>query len=198
MVPDKEHMRQGGHIAVTEGKRNEQALRDALNHEGYAELTPLQRTMLKSSLTYGIDPAEHFKHAKLLRHYVLRIRLFSNIYALPWESDAFVYNDNCWRQGLVVEVKSQTIGGSVDEKLPFVMLSLEALDRPSVLIISGDGFRPGAIVWAEQFAELATAARKIRVLRTESYREFRQLIRDGHAPQIPRTIHKQSAQGALL
>ena len=99
---------QGGGNAYKEGRHNEQSLRNNLGYEGYAELTPLQRTLLKSSLKHGVDPAEHFKHAGLLRHYVLRIRLFHNIYALPWETDAFVYNDTFWRQGLVVEVKSQT------------------------------------------------------------------------------------------
>ncbi|MGE0388006.1 MAG: PD-(D/E)XK nuclease superfamily protein [Gammaproteobacteria bacterium] len=55
-----------------------------------------------------------------------------------------------------IECKWQQTTGSVDEKLPYTYLScVEAIPEPFVIIlIDGDGFRPGAIQW------LRDAARK--------------------------------------
>ncbi len=50
--------------------------------------------------------------------------------------------------GLIIESKWQAIGGSVDEKWPFLVLNIkECYPCPTIIVIHGGGFRPGAERW---------------------------------------------------
>jgi len=55
---------------------------------------------------------------------------------------------------ILVESKRQSVPGSVDEKLPYVYLNaLNNLpEREFVLVIEGNGFKPGAINWVSEKA----------------------------------------------
>jgi hypothetical protein len=108
--------------------------------------------MLRAQTAQGRDPAEILSILHMPRVFVRKMRLFTSIYGLPWETDLFMWSSTGLESGLVVEIKSQQQGGSVDEKLPFVILSLEALQRPSAVILGGEGFRDGARVWAKRRA----------------------------------------------
>ena len=52
---------------------------------------------------------------------------------------------------ILIETKHQASSGSVDEKLPYVYMNALANmpDREFVLVLSGDGWKDGAIAWAE-------------------------------------------------
>ena len=52
---------------------------------------------------------------------------------------------------ILIETKHQSSSGSVDEKLPYVYMNALANmpDREFVLVLSGDGWKDGAIEWAE-------------------------------------------------
>jgi len=88
---------------------------------------------------------KNYQSPTFLRH----ARVVDNIYQLPWIIDIVLWHPELWPDCLFIEVKSQNVGGSVDEKIPFVILSLKALQKPSALLMAGFGFRPNAVVWAE-------------------------------------------------
>ncbi len=56
---------------------------------------------------------------------------------------------------ILVEAKRQYSSGSVDEKLPYVYLNAvnNLPERQFVLVLDGDGFKPGAIDWIKARAE---------------------------------------------
>ena len=55
------------------------------------------------------------------------------------------------RGGLVIESKWQAVGGSADEKLPYLVENIrQCFPCPAIIVIDGAGFRPGAITWLRQ------------------------------------------------
>lgn len=84
--------------------------------------------------------------------YARQYRQFANIYGAPWRLDFFVVHPDKWPDGLAIESKWQSSGGSADEKLFFAVRSLEALPCPCVLIIGSDGARACAVNWCKQAA----------------------------------------------
>lgn len=50
--------------------------------------------------------------------------------------------------GLIIESKWQDASGSVDEKLPYLVENIRfCYPCPTVIVIHGGGFRPGAVRW---------------------------------------------------
>lgn len=79
-------------------------------------------------------------------------RKFENLYGVPWRLDFFVVHPERYPDGLAIETKWQSVGGSADEKLHFAVRSLEALPIPGVLLIGGNGARACAIRWCKNQA----------------------------------------------
>lgn len=169
------HKPQGGETAAKRGKLVEQFMATAFHAAGYEPLRGHEVGLLRKHIAQGHDPATFFSEQRptLDWHYVQRMRLLPNLYGLPWSLDAFLWREYSWNgQGLVVEIKSQQTTGSVDEKLPFVALSLHALNRPAVVLTNGSGFRAAALSWlggfcqgvgcqVEHFADIASFQRYI-------------------------------------
>lgn len=86
------------------------------------------------------------------KSYRRQYRGFNNLYGVPWRLDFFVVHPSKWPDGLAIESKWQSSGGSADEKLFFAVRSLEALPCPGVLIIGSDGARACAVNWCKQAA----------------------------------------------
>ncbi|NOX82854.1 MAG: hypothetical protein GXP06_07690 [Alphaproteobacteria bacterium] len=79
---------------------------------------------------------------------------------------------------ILIEVKRQRSPGSTDEKLPYVYenaLANLALGREFVLIVEGEGWRPGAITWI-----------KTKAAETKNFTVF-------HPPQFYQWIDAQIA-----
>lgn len=61
--------------------------------------------------------------------------------------DFLVTNAAGFPAGLIIESKWQDVGGSADEKFPYLVANLRAAQLPSVIVIHGGGQRDGAIAW---------------------------------------------------
>ena len=48
---------------------------------------------------------------------------------------------------LVVECKWQSSSGSVDEKFPYLVKNIALSQKPTIIILDGGGYRPGAEKW---------------------------------------------------
>lgn len=50
-------------------------------------------------------------------------------------------------EGLVLQIKYQTSPGSVDEKYPYENACILANERPTAILLSGSGYKRGAVEW---------------------------------------------------
>lgn len=73
---------------------------------------------------------------------------FTSIYGHRARTE-FLLISNKYNLRMRIECKWQQFGGSVDEKLPYLYLNMiEAMpEREVMVIIDGDGFKPGAKQW---------------------------------------------------
>lgn len=70
------------------------------------------------------------------------------IYDTPLYADFYIQARDEYPIGLIIESKWQDISGSVDEKLPYLVLNVkECYPCPAIIVLHGGGFRPGAEQW---------------------------------------------------
>jgi len=68
------------------------------------------------------------------------------IYDTPIRTD--FYLPDYAPSGLAIESKWQAVGGSADEKLPYLVENIRrCFPCPAVIVIDGQGFRSGAVAW---------------------------------------------------
>lgn len=73
---------------------------------------------------------------------------YINIYGEDSKPDLFVQGIPGHEQGIIIEVKYQSVGGSVDEKYPFLIENIKTkYPYPAVIVIDGNGYRAGALTW---------------------------------------------------
>ena len=138
----------GGNRANSAGKGCETQVASFLSQYGFQEIDGKELTDLKAMIKEGYEPVEAlslFGDAVFAQ----QVRGYQTIYGKPHSHDILGYSKKWFPEGLVIEVKWQSTGGSVDEKLPFVVLSLEEMPcTQSILIVDGGGMRQCALDWA--------------------------------------------------
>ena len=138
---------QGGK-ANKAGKAAEDQIAGYLTAYGYQELSNKERAALNKDIGLGDDPAQALS-CYGDKVFVQQVRGYETLYGRRHAHDFLAYNATTLPDGLVIEMKWQTSGGSVDEKLPFVVGSFKAMPvTTAMLVIDGGGIRPCAIEWA--------------------------------------------------
>ena len=79
--------------------------------------------------------------------YTNQFHIGKSIYGTEQNCDFIVYHPDRWPNNLIIEVKWQETGGSVDEKYPYLVLNIEAYPYPTVLVLDGGGYKAGAEKW---------------------------------------------------
>lgn len=69
------------------------------------------------------------------------------IYGHELRVDFLVTNIHGFPDGLVIESKWQDQSGTADEKFPYLVENIRALNIPAVVVLHGNGYRPGATRW---------------------------------------------------
>lgn len=136
------------------GNLAEQQIHETLMSHGLAPLaagSPERREMM-ADLRNGA-PAHEALTSLGQSLYAAGLPTHRNIYGVPWRTDFFLPATDAFPRGFVLEKKFQRDAGSVDEKLPFVILSLSALDVDGGLAIDGGGARECAINWVRANTE---------------------------------------------
>lgn len=61
--------------------------------------------------------------------------------------DFLLYHPKLWPNNLIIQCKWQSSGGSVDQKYPYEVLCIHNSEVPSIIILDGGGYSPGAEKW---------------------------------------------------
>jgi hypothetical protein len=81
---------------------------------------------------------------EIKRHY----KICDSIYGHPIRIDFLILNIPEFKNGLAIECKWQDVGGSVDEKFPYLVLNIqERFPCPVIIVIDGGGQKEGSIQW---------------------------------------------------
>lgn len=128
-----------GKTANTRGKNFELTISHQLRINNYVELNPIAKMLF-------IDGSLMPPHEKWFTE---QAPVCENIYGVKWKIDLVLYHREKFPELLLIECKWQSVGGSVDEKFPFVVASLKKTNKPSILITAGGGARDTAITWVK-------------------------------------------------
>jgi hypothetical protein len=90
--------------------------------------------------------------ASLLRSigiiYDRQVTIGRTIYDTDLRVDFVLLNLDAFPKGLVVESKWQDVGGSVDEKFPYLVENIQQRSPlPTIVVVHGGGCREGAVRW---------------------------------------------------
>lgn len=126
-------IKQGGTQANYTGTILERFILDRLNEQGYTYVLPIR-----------------FTPARVLEQpiYTRRFHVGQSIYDTPQYCDFIVYHPKKWPNNLIIESKWQEVGGSVDEKYPYLVLNIQMkYTSLTILILDGGGYKKGAEKW---------------------------------------------------
>ena len=69
-------------------------------------------------------------------------------------ADFVAHNSKRFKDGIAIKTYWQTVGGSADEKFPYMALTIkEHYPIPAVIVYAGDGYRECAIDWLQEQAD---------------------------------------------
>ena len=71
----------------------------------------------------------------------------TDIYNKQRRVDYILFHPRRWQSCLVIQSKWQASSGSVEEKYPFEVMSIEANGFPTIIVQDGGGYSPGAEEW---------------------------------------------------
>jgi len=84
--------------------------------------------------------------------YAPQCEIGSDIYGKRRRVDFILYHPQRWTGNLVIQCKWQASGGSVDEKYPFEVLSIQLNQYDTIIILDGAGYSKGAEQWLKSQA----------------------------------------------
>lgn len=71
----------------------------------------------------------------------------TTIYKTKRNVDFLVLNKERFPKSLIIECKWQQSTGSVDEKYPYLIWNIIKTDIPTIVLLDGGGYKPGAKEW---------------------------------------------------
>ena len=104
-----------------------------LNDAGYERITP-------PALFFAMREMEQPIYAE-------QCVVGRDIYGKNRRVDFLIYHPRKWPQCLAVQCKWQASRGTVDEKYPFEVLSIQQGDYPTIILLDGEGYTSGARQW---------------------------------------------------
>ena len=118
------------------------------NHTG-AQLEDTISRILESS-GYSFVDRSRFNAATYLEQPIFsrQFHIESGIYESLVKVDFIIYHPKKWPKRLMIEAKWQQASGSTDEKFPYLVTNIrEFYGCETVVVLAGDGSRPGALKW---------------------------------------------------
>ena len=75
-----------------------------------------------------------------------------DIYNKKRRVDFILYHPERWSECLVIQCKWQASSGSVEEKYPFEVLSIQKGEYDTIIVLDGNGYTKGAEAWLKNQA----------------------------------------------
>ena len=83
--------------------------------------------------------------------FIPQYRKFETLYKTQMRLDFLVFHPEKWPDKLALECKWQSSGGTVDEKFPYLVLSLAKVPEAScAVLLAGGGYRAEALDWLKR------------------------------------------------
>ncbi|MDE0673296.1 MAG: hypothetical protein OXH72_16300 [Caldilineaceae bacterium] len=124
---------------MTEGKRANRSgfrleawVRDVLEERGYNRVSP--KEFMDETAGTG-------------RCFSTQCPIGESIYGTTRRADFVLRHPELWEDGLVIQCKWQASSGSVDEKYPYEVACINHLSFPTIIVLDGGGYKPGAKEW---------------------------------------------------
>ena len=118
------------------GRTLENAITDLLSEE-YEQVTPTRFFALRE-----------LRQPIFTEQYVIG----RDLYSKNRRVDFILYHPQRWPDCLVLQCKWQASTGSVEEKYPFEVLSINLGEYPTIIVLDGGGYSRGAEFWLKQQA----------------------------------------------
>ena len=120
-----------GFRANRSGRRLERAVGDLLS-EGYQQVAPA-----------------HFFALRTLSQPIFaeQCAVGEDIYGKSRRVDFILYHPSRWADCLVIQCKWQASSGTVEQKFPFEVLSIEKNPYATLIVLDGGGYSDGAEKW---------------------------------------------------
>ena len=83
------------------------------------------------------------------KSYIINYRFGFDLYKTKRLNHVILYNQLLFPHLLVIDCRWQAISGSVDQKYPFIVHSLEDVHDYTALILDGEGMRKEAVEWTK-------------------------------------------------
>lgn len=149
---------QGGSTANASGATGETFIQNQLVAKGLVLATKEEHHSARALLIGGYSVGE----ATLPNKFYRQLPAFKSIYKVPFKAD-FIIKSIDGRIGLI-EMKWQVSAGSVDEKLPFWLSTLQNVPEhvSATLVVIGGGVRSGALDWIKNNAGRVNIALSFR------------------------------------
>ena len=115
------------------GSQLEQSVDDLIRQAGY-------KPVLDRSLFFAMQ---------VLRQpiYAGQVESGTDVYGKRRRVDFILYHPQKWPDSLIIQCKWQAVSGSVEEKYPFEVLSIQANQPPAIIVLDGGGYSAGAERW---------------------------------------------------
>ena len=126
-------MTTSGQRANKRGRHLEDFVAALLDESGYEHIIP-------PWLVYAMRDMNQPVYAK-------QVEVGRDIYGKIRRVDFLLFHPYRHPNGLVIQCKWQASGGSVDEKYPFEVLSIQQGEVDAVIVLDGGGYTPGAEQW---------------------------------------------------
>lgn len=124
--------------ANSRGQRLERDVADLLTDSGYVKV--------KSDKFFAF---RHYQNQAIFAH---QFPIGKCIFGKNRRVDFILYHPNRWSDNLVIQCKWQASSGSVEEKFPYEVLSIQQGDFKTIIVLDGGGYSTHAAQWIKSQA----------------------------------------------
>ena len=149
---------QGGRRANITGGSLEDFISNLIEHAHYQYIVPNLFAPMKC-----MEQAIYTKQYSIGR----------DIFGKERKCDFILYHPTKYQHCLVIESKWQQARGSVEEKLPFLVSTIQQSGYETSVVLDGGGYSPGAEIWLREQAGSANLKQVF------SMAEFQKFVNDG-------------------
>ena len=127
-----------GRRANMHGRQLEGIVAEELDHAGYEHVWPTHLILAMREMDQPV--------------YAWQVQIGRDIYGKRRRLDFLLFHPQKHPDGLVIQCKSQSSAGSVEEKYPFEVLSIDMGEYDAIIVLDGGGYSQGAEAWLRRRA----------------------------------------------